>query len=126
MKIAFIGLGKMGSGMARNLIRAGHQLTVYNRSRDKAQGIDGAAVASSPAEACRSQYGPLMKKTPGRRALRKFACSLMSVSVETLTDGERGRINARVQRMTPILPRPCCLTTRKWWAVQDSNLGPAD
>ncbi len=53
MKIAFIGLGKMGSGMARNLIRAGNELTVYNRSVGKAREIEGARVAASPAEACR-------------------------------------------------------------------------
>lgn len=56
MKIAFIGLGNMGSGMARNLLRAGHELTVYNRTREKAEALasDGAHVASSPAEACRA------------------------------------------------------------------------
>jgi 3-hydroxyisobutyrate dehydrogenase-like beta-hydroxyacid dehydrogenase len=45
----------MGSGMARNLLRAGHTVTVYNRSRDKAEafGAQGARVASSPADACR-------------------------------------------------------------------------
>lgn len=45
----------MGSGMARNLLRAGHQLTVYNRSRDKAEAFaqDGARVAASPSDACR-------------------------------------------------------------------------
>jgi 3-hydroxyisobutyrate dehydrogenase-like beta-hydroxyacid dehydrogenase len=55
MKVAFIGLGKMGSGMARNLLRAGHQLTVYNRSREKAEALagEGARVANSPAEASR-------------------------------------------------------------------------
>jgi 3-hydroxyisobutyrate dehydrogenase-like beta-hydroxyacid dehydrogenase len=54
MKIAFIGLGKMGSGMARNLLRAGHEVTVYNRSRDKAEALmgDGARVADTPADAC--------------------------------------------------------------------------
>lgn len=46
----------MGTGMARNLLRAGHQVTAYNRSREKAEALktDGAEVASSPAEACRS------------------------------------------------------------------------
>jgi len=41
--------------MARNLLRAGHSVTVYNRSRDKAQALagDGAQVADSPAAACR-------------------------------------------------------------------------
>lgn len=55
MNIAFIGLGNMGSGMARNLLRAGHHLIVYNRSRDKAEPLAhaGAEVASAPAEACR-------------------------------------------------------------------------
>ena len=55
MNIAFIGLGRMGRGMARNLLRAGHTLTVYNRSREKAQALsgDGARVAESPADACR-------------------------------------------------------------------------
>lgn len=55
MNIGFIGLGKMGSGMARNLMRAGHRLTVYNRSREKAQALEseGALVASTAAEAAR-------------------------------------------------------------------------
>jgi len=55
MKIAFIGLGRMGTGMARNLLRAGHTVAVYNRSREKAEALaaDGARVANSPADACR-------------------------------------------------------------------------
>ena len=36
-RIAFIGLGVMGAPMARHLIREGHDLTVYNRSRAKAE-----------------------------------------------------------------------------------------
>ena len=53
MRVGFIGLGNMGSGMARNLIKAGHQLTVYNRTRQRAEGLEslGARVVSSPAEA---------------------------------------------------------------------------
>ena len=55
MKLAFIGLGQMGSGIARNLLRAGHQVAVYNRTRAKAEALagDGARVAGSPADACR-------------------------------------------------------------------------
>lgn len=43
----------MGSGMARNLLRAGHEVAVYNRSRAKAEALaaDGARVADSPAAA---------------------------------------------------------------------------
>ena len=35
MRIGFIGLGNMGSGMAANLLSAGHEVTVYNRSPEK-------------------------------------------------------------------------------------------
>jgi 3-hydroxyisobutyrate dehydrogenase-like beta-hydroxyacid dehydrogenase len=53
MRVGFIGLGNMGSGMARNLIKAGHQLTVYNRTRQRAESLEslGARVVASPAEA---------------------------------------------------------------------------
>lgn len=52
-KIAFLGLGMMGSGMAGCLVRAGHQVTVWNRSPDKAEALvaAGAIAADSPAEA---------------------------------------------------------------------------
>src|ERR1700730_375384 len=55
MKIAFIGLGRMGAGMARNLLRAGHSLAVFNRSREKAEAFAaaGAGVAHSHADASR-------------------------------------------------------------------------
>jgi 3-hydroxyisobutyrate dehydrogenase-like beta-hydroxyacid dehydrogenase len=53
MKIAFIGLGNMGTPIARHLLGAGHQLTVWNRTLSKSDelGKQGAAVASSPGEA---------------------------------------------------------------------------
>jgi 3-hydroxyisobutyrate dehydrogenase-like beta-hydroxyacid dehydrogenase len=53
MKLAFIGIGSMGSGMARNLLRAGFDVTVYNRTRQKAEAIEKARVADSPAGAAR-------------------------------------------------------------------------
>lgn len=54
MRIGFIGLGKMGAAIARNLCLAGHEVHVYNRTREKAEKLvmDGAVVAASPAEAC--------------------------------------------------------------------------
>ncbi|MBB5189503.1 3-hydroxyisobutyrate dehydrogenase-like beta-hydroxyacid dehydrogenase [Silvimonas terrae] len=50
MKIGLIGLGSMGVGIGHNLIVAGHTLTVYNRSKDKADGLlaEGAAWAATP------------------------------------------------------------------------------
>jgi 3-hydroxyisobutyrate dehydrogenase-like beta-hydroxyacid dehydrogenase len=53
MKIGFLGLGQMGAGMAANLIKAGHEVTVYNRSPDKAAGLiaQGARQAATPGAA---------------------------------------------------------------------------
>jgi len=54
MKIGFIGLGQMGSAMAANLIKAGHEVTVFNRSAGKARALieQGARAAANIAEAC--------------------------------------------------------------------------
>ncbi len=51
-RVGFIGLGIMGKPMARNLMDAGYELTVYNRSPEKAEelGEGGATVATSPKE----------------------------------------------------------------------------
>jgi 3-hydroxyisobutyrate dehydrogenase-like beta-hydroxyacid dehydrogenase len=53
MKIGFVGLGNMGSAIARNLLKAGHDLTVWNRSPDKADALvaEGARRAATPADA---------------------------------------------------------------------------
>ncbi len=53
--IGFIGLGIMGQPMATNLVRAGYKVTVFNRTRSKAEPLEkaGARVAISPAEAAR-------------------------------------------------------------------------
>ena len=53
MKIGFIGLGNMGSGMAANLLKAGHQVIAYNRSQAKVDALAarGAVAARSVAEA---------------------------------------------------------------------------
>ena len=51
--IAVLGTGIMGAAMARNLLSAGMEVRVWNRSREKAEPLadDGATVADSPAEA---------------------------------------------------------------------------
>jgi 3-hydroxyisobutyrate dehydrogenase-like beta-hydroxyacid dehydrogenase len=57
MDIGFIGLGQMGAGMAASLLNAGHHVTVYNRSPDKAKPLvaQGAEAAGSVADACRGE-----------------------------------------------------------------------
>ena len=53
MEVGFIGLGVMGRYMAANLVRAGHKVTVYNRTAARTEGLQalGAGVAASPREA---------------------------------------------------------------------------
>ena len=52
MKIGFIGLGLMGSRMANNLLKEGHELYIYNRTKEKAESLieDGAKYSETPAE----------------------------------------------------------------------------
>ncbi|MEY2527841.1 MAG: hypothetical protein QOE73_2612 [Verrucomicrobiota bacterium] len=54
-KISYLGLGTMGSGMASNLLKAGYQLTVWNRSAEKCKPFarKGARIADTPADATR-------------------------------------------------------------------------
>src|SRR5579872_2957537 len=66
-KIAFLGLGQMGTPMATRLLQAGHELTVWNRTRDRAKPLaaGGATVAGSPAEAgAGSAFAITMLATP--------------------------------------------------------------
>jgi 3-hydroxyisobutyrate dehydrogenase-like beta-hydroxyacid dehydrogenase len=57
MKLGFIGLGRMGSAMAANLLKAGHDVTVFNRSPDKLRPLVelGAHAASTVPDACRGE-----------------------------------------------------------------------
>jgi 3-hydroxyisobutyrate dehydrogenase-like beta-hydroxyacid dehydrogenase len=57
VKVGFIGLGNMGLPIARNLLKVGHELTVYNRTRSKAEALAsaGAKLANSLAEACAAE-----------------------------------------------------------------------
>jgi 3-hydroxyisobutyrate dehydrogenase-like beta-hydroxyacid dehydrogenase len=56
MRVGFVGLGSMGSGMARSLLRAGHEVVAWNRTRERAEALrgDGVVVAATPAEAARA------------------------------------------------------------------------
>ncbi|GAA1687448.1 NAD(P)-dependent oxidoreductase [Glycomyces endophyticus] len=53
LHVAVLGTGIMGAAMARNLARAGHRVTAWNRSRDKAEPLaaDGVRIADTPADA---------------------------------------------------------------------------
>ena len=82
MMAGFIGLGNMGQPMARNLLKAGHEAIVYNRTRDRAEALrsDGARVASTPAEACAGEI--------------VFTMLADDTAVEQVLFGDRGILQA--------------------------------
>jgi 3-hydroxyisobutyrate dehydrogenase-like beta-hydroxyacid dehydrogenase len=57
MRVGFVGLGHMGAAMAGRLLQAGHEVTVYNRTPGKAQGLidRGARLADRVADACQGE-----------------------------------------------------------------------
>jgi 3-hydroxyisobutyrate dehydrogenase-like beta-hydroxyacid dehydrogenase len=86
-KVAFIGLGVMGAPMARHLAKAGHELTVYNRTRAKAE----AWVAS---------YGGRLAATPARAAAGAelvFSCVGDDPDLREIALGPEGSFGAMAQ-----------------------------
>lgn len=67
MKVGFIGLGRMGARMAANLLKAGHEVTVYNRTPGKTQALveQGAHAAAQVADACRGDAAITMLADDG-------------------------------------------------------------
>jgi 3-hydroxyisobutyrate dehydrogenase-like beta-hydroxyacid dehydrogenase len=53
MRVAILGTGKMGGAMARRLDAKGHELTLWNRTRERAEALGVGRVAATPAEAAR-------------------------------------------------------------------------
>jgi 3-hydroxyisobutyrate dehydrogenase-like beta-hydroxyacid dehydrogenase len=135
MKVGFIGLGNMGSGIARNLINAGHQLTVYNRTRSRADelGTLGARVATTPAEAA-SNAEALMTMLaddhaledtlfdPGN-AIRSLAGDALHISLSTISVAlSRRLVQAHHEReqhyiSAPVFGRPDAAAAAKLFVV---------
>ena len=70
MKIGVIGLGAMGAGIAASLLRAGHRVTVWNRSRGPVEELvaKGAHAAASPEDALRGDVlVSMLAKSPSSR-----------------------------------------------------------
>ncbi len=70
MKIAFIGLGHMGSGMAANLVKAGHDVRACDLSADAvAQAVAAGAVAANLLEACQGAHAVVTMLPAGPQVL---------------------------------------------------------
>jgi 2-hydroxy-3-oxopropionate reductase len=90
-KVGFIGLGNMGKPMAKNLLKAGFPLTVYNRTKSKTTelGEMGAKIAASPKEVAENSDVVV-------------SCVTDSASVEAITLGPDGIIEGARKGLTYI------------------------
>src|ERR1700689_2736172 len=99
MKLAFLGLGVMGYPMAGHLAKAGHEVTVYNRTAAKAQAWVkeyGGALRPPPRPAAKAQawvkeYGGAIRPTPAAAAAEAaivFTCVGNDDDLRQVTAGE--------------------------------------
>jgi len=134
MKVGFIGLGNMGSGMAANLLRAGHEMTVFNRTPEKLRPlIDlGARRADTVADACTGEVvitmladdSALRRVTLGEDGivdkLRRGAThvSMSTVSVELVRDLAQAHDQAGQKFLAaPVFGRPEMAAAAKLFIV---------
>lgn len=118
--LGFLGLGAMGSGMAARLVNAGHEVLVWNRSKEPLAGLvaKGAREAGSPAEALAAEVSFSMlandQATGQVLADREIAAAagsthvcMASVSPELVTDlAERFTAAGAGFGSAPVLGRP--------------------
>ncbi|MCY0935850.1 NAD(P)-dependent oxidoreductase [Streptomyces sp. H34-S4] len=80
--VALLGTGIMGSGMARNLLKAGLEVRVWNRTREKAAALaaDGAVVADGPAEAVAGADVVITMLADGAAVSRAMAAAVDGLS----------------------------------------------
>jgi 3-hydroxyisobutyrate dehydrogenase-like beta-hydroxyacid dehydrogenase len=134
MKVGFIGLGNMGSGMAANLLRAGHEMTVFNRGPEKVRPLIelGARQAKTVAEACAGEIvitmladdSAVRRVTLGEDGivdnLRRGAThvSMSTVSVELIRDLTQAHEQAGQQFVAaPVFGRPEMAAAAKLFIV---------
>ena len=134
MQVGFIGLGHMGSAMAANLLKAGHAVTVYNRTHAKAEllATRGASIADNPAGACRGDVVFTMLADDaavegvafgGEGVLANLARGAIHVSSSTISVALSKRLSvahaAAGQRYVaaPVFGRPDVATTGQLYVV---------
>jgi 3-hydroxyisobutyrate dehydrogenase-like beta-hydroxyacid dehydrogenase len=140
MKLAFLGLGKMGSPIAQRLLAAGHAVTVWNRTRTRAEALAGAGakVAATPADAARNAgvvftmlfddaalgevlFGP--KDAPSSGVLDALQSGALHISLSTISVALSERLTAEHARRgqffvaAPVFGRPNVAEEGRLWVV---------
>jgi 3-hydroxyisobutyrate dehydrogenase-like beta-hydroxyacid dehydrogenase len=134
IKVGFIGLGHMGTAMAGKLIEAGHEVTVYNRTRNKAQGLigRGAHLAARVADACHGEAVITMLADDGAvedvvfgegGVLQSMGRGVIHVSMSTISVALSERLSAAHARAAqrfvaaPVFGRPDAAASGKLFII---------
>jgi 3-hydroxyisobutyrate dehydrogenase-like beta-hydroxyacid dehydrogenase len=130
--LGFIGLGQMGQGMARNLVAAGYSVTVYNRTRAKAEPIAamGAKIAEAPVDAV-TKGGVIVTMLSDDRTLEEVVragdlaqrlgeggihLSMSTISPETARRLAQEHLKTGATYLAaPVFGRPEAAAARKLW-----------
>jgi 3-hydroxyisobutyrate dehydrogenase-like beta-hydroxyacid dehydrogenase len=139
MHVGFVGLGLMGTEIAGNLIKAGHQVTVWNRSADKAAPLvaAGATLAATPAEAARNPVVMSMLADDkaleavvfGENGILQSGGPTIHVSMSTISVAIADRLTEAHKKAgqtyisAPVFGRPIAAAAQKLFVVA---AGPAD
>jgi len=140
MNVGFIGLGHMGVGMAANLLKGGHRVTVYNRTLAKAEPLvaQGARLAASISDACegdavvtmladdeaveRVAYGDggIIDRLPPRAV--HVSCSTISVALSRRLSDAHAKAGQRFVA-APVFGRPEAAAARRLFVVAAGEPG---
>jgi 3-hydroxyisobutyrate dehydrogenase-like beta-hydroxyacid dehydrogenase len=139
VKIGFVGLGQMGSAIASNLIGAGHELVVWNRSADKAEALiaRGARLATTPAEAASGEIVISMladdraveRVTFGEQGILSAAARPIHVSMSTISTDLADRLTAGQSGAyvsAPVFGRPAAAEAAKLFILAAGPSGALD
>ena len=148
MRVGFICLGTMGEPMARNLIRAGHRLTVYNRTPQRAQafGNEGARIANTPADAAADAEvlitmlsddravrsvllgaGPEQTSAIDALAPEAIHMSASTIGIECSKDLEREhRVRSQCYVAAPVIGRAEAARDKALWVIAAGEQGAID
>jgi 3-hydroxyisobutyrate dehydrogenase-like beta-hydroxyacid dehydrogenase len=142
MKVGFIGLGEMGLAMADNLRRAGHELSVYNRTRGRADALSAVRVAATPREAARGADAVVSMLADDAAveqvilgedgAIHGLGAGAVHAGMGTISHALSRRLAAehasrgQVYVAAPVFGRPDAARAAKLWVVAAGPTGAID
>jgi 2-hydroxy-3-oxopropionate reductase len=109
-EVGFVGLGIMGGYMAGNLLEAGHELVIHNRTRTKAEQLaqHGARVGDSPREVAEAS-DVVITMLPGPPEVEEVVAG----EGELLEGATRGSLTVNMSTSSPLLARQLAHTARE-------------